>query len=72
MAQVSKTTITQDFVKVSDLVDKLQELDIRNAFNDMPMEYISVSYLYDIIDDLKINQEVELDIHLVDNKIEAN
>ena len=68
MAQISKTTITQDFVKVSDLVDKLQE----NVFDDMPMEYISVSYLYDIIDDLKISQEVELDIHLVDNKIEAN
>lgn len=68
MAQVSKTTITQDFVKVSDLVDKLQE----NVFDDMPMEYISVPYLYDIIDDLKLSQEVELDIHLVDNKIEAN
>lgn len=68
MAQVSKTTITQDFVKVSDLVDKLQE----NVFDDMPMEYISVSYLYDIIDDLKISQEVELGIHLVDNKIKEN
>ena len=67
MAQVSKTTITQDFVKVSDLVDKLQE----NVFDDMPMEYISVSYLYDIIDNLKISQEVELGIDLANN-IEAN
>lgn len=68
MAQVSKTTITQDFVKVSDLVDKLQE----NVFDDFPMEYISVSYLYDIIDGLKISQEVELGFDLTHSKIEAN
>lgn len=64
MAQVSKTTIKQDFVKVRDLVNKLQE----NVFDDMPMEYISVNYLYDIIDDLKVTQEVELDIQLTDSK----
>lgn len=69
MARVSdKMTFTQDFVNVRALINRLQE----NVFDDMPMEYISVNYLYDIINDMKVSQEVEIDWQLVDSSVKAN